>query len=214
MTAVQGLSVDVPTPGGVADSYLAAPADGAPHPGVLLYMDAFGLRPSLRAMADRIAAHGYTALVPNVFYRHGRAPVVELPDFIDPGQRPDIFQRLLPMIQELTPEIAAADAAAYLEWLAAHDRTAAGPVGLTGYCMGARLVVYTAAAFPDRVAAAPGVPRGGRGTPPPPHPPPPPAHPPPNLYLPGPPPLLHPNRHRRLQRTGRRTPLARTIGPT
>ncbi|WP_280257576.1 dienelactone hydrolase family protein [Nocardia wallacei] len=161
MTAVQGLSVDVPAPAGIADSYLAAPADGAPHPGVLLYMDAFGVRPSLRAMADRIAAHGYTVLAPNVFYRHGRAPVVELPDFIDPGQRPDIFQRLLPMIQELTPEIAAADAAAYLDWLAANDRTAAGPVGLTGYCMGARLVVFTVGTFPDRVAAAAGFHGGG-----------------------------------------------------
>lgn len=161
MTAVQGLSVDVPTPAGVADSYLAAPADGAPHPGVLLYMDGFGLRPSLRAMADRIAAHGYTVLVPNVFYRHGRAPVLDLPDFIDPSRRPEIFQHLLPMMHDLTPEIVTADAGAYLEWLAANDRTAAGPVGLTGYCMGVRLAVYTAAAFQERVAAVAGFHGGG-----------------------------------------------------
>ncbi|MBF6171717.1 dienelactone hydrolase family protein [Nocardia blacklockiae] len=161
MTAVQGQSVDVATPAGVADSYLVAPADGVPRPGVLLYMDAFGPRPSLRAMADRLAGHGYTVLVPNVFYRHGRAPVVELPEFIDPQERPDIFQQLLPMILELTPDIATADARAYLDALAASDRTAPGPIGITGYCMGARLALHTAAAFPERVAAVAGFHGGG-----------------------------------------------------
>ncbi|MGY2063445.1 dienelactone hydrolase family protein, partial [Nocardia gipuzkoensis] len=78
MTAVQGLSVDVPTPDGVADAYVAYPDDGAAHPGVLLYMDAFGLRPALSAIVDRIAGHGYTVLAPNLLYRHGRAPVIEL----------------------------------------------------------------------------------------------------------------------------------------
>ncbi|MFC7887065.1 dienelactone hydrolase family protein [Streptomyces sp. NPDC057376] len=46
---------------------------------------AFGLRPRLREMADRLAGSGYTVLVPNVFHRNGRAPVAELPEFIDPA---------------------------------------------------------------------------------------------------------------------------------
>lgn len=70
MTAVHGESVDVTTPDGAADAYLVHPDDNAPHPGVVLYMDAFGLRPSLRKLADDIAAHGYTVLVPNVI--HGK----------------------------------------------------------------------------------------------------------------------------------------------
>ncbi|MGO4616820.1 dienelactone hydrolase family protein [Nocardia sp. 2YAB30] len=154
--AVQGISVDIPTPDGAADAYMVYPDDGAPHPGVLLYMDGFGLRPSLRTMADHIAAHGYTVLAPNVFYRHGRAPVVKLPDFIDPAQRPEIFQQLVPMIVELTPDLVARDAGAYLGWLAGFSRTADGPVGVTGYCMGGALALRAAAAFPDWVAAAAG----------------------------------------------------------
>lgn len=86
MTAVQGTAVDIPTEDGTADAYLARPDDGAAHPAVLLYMDAFGLRPRLRSMADRLAGEGYTVLVPNVFYRHGRAPLFDLPEFIDPGR--------------------------------------------------------------------------------------------------------------------------------
>ncbi|WP_026448952.1 dienelactone hydrolase family protein [Actinopolyspora mortivallis] len=153
MTAVRGSSVDIPTPDGVADAYLAHPDDTAAHPGVLLYMDAFGIRPHLTAMADRLASSGYTVVVPNVFYRHGRTPVVELPEFIDPHQRPDLFERIGPIMRELTPERAVRDAGAYLEWLATRPEAANGPVGVTGYCMGAALAMRTAAAHPDRVAA-------------------------------------------------------------
>ena len=161
MTSVEGTAVDIPTEDGVADAYLARPADGTPRPGVLLYQDAFGLRPHLKAMADRIAEAGYAVLVPNVFYRHGRAPVVELPEFIDPSARPEIFGSLLPLMQSLTNDVAMRDAAAYLRWLEESPLVADGPVGLTGYCMGARLSLLTAGTHPERVAAAAGF-HGGR----------------------------------------------------
>ncbi len=161
MTAVQGQTVAITTPDGVADAYLTHPADGGKYPGVLLYMDAFGVRPALCALADDIAAAGYTVLVPNVFYRHGRAPVVELPEFIDPGERPDVLATIMPMLHELTREVAQRDAGAYLDWLQAFEHTAAGPIGTAGYCMGGRLAVYTAGAFGDRVAAAAGFHTGG-----------------------------------------------------
>ncbi|MGW1957736.1 dienelactone hydrolase family protein [Streptomyces sp. NPDC001920] len=161
MTAVQGIAVDVPTGDGTADAYLVRPVDGEPRPGVLLYMDAFGLRPRLKAMADRLAAAGYTVLVPNLFHRHGRAPVVELPEFIDLAARPEIFRSVLPMMQALTPERAMRDAGAFLRALAESPAVADGPVALTGYCMGARLALLTAGTYPDRVAAAAGF-HGGR----------------------------------------------------
>jgi carboxymethylenebutenolidase len=153
MSSVHGTSVDIPTPDGVADAYVAYPDDGAAHPGVLVFQDAFGLRPSLRALADRIASHGYTVLVPNMFYRAGRAPLFDLPDPIVMAERPDILQGIMPLMMQLTPEVVKSDSGALLEWMAAFPQIAAGPVGLTGYCMGGRLVVYTAAAHPDRVAA-------------------------------------------------------------
>ncbi|MFI8192291.1 dienelactone hydrolase family protein [Streptomyces sp. NPDC085946] len=154
--AVQGTAVDITTEDGTADAYLTHPADGEPRPAVLLYMDAFGLRPRLRSLADRLAGAGYTVLVPNVFYRHGRAPVVELPEFIDPGARPEIFARLRPVMTALTPELAMRDAGAYLRRLAESPAAADGPVAVTGYCMGARLALLTAGTYPDRVAAVAG----------------------------------------------------------
>ncbi|MQY31734.1 dienelactone hydrolase family protein [Nocardia aurantia] len=151
-----GLTVDVRTSDGVADAYLAHPDDGSPHPGVLVFQDGFGLRPALRSLADRIAAHGYTVLLPNAFYRHGPAPVIDLPDFIDPDERPEIFRQVFPMIRALTPELLRSDVGAYLAYLAAAPLVTAGKVGLTGYCMGARLAVLAAAMFPDRVGAVAG----------------------------------------------------------
>ncbi|KUN18374.1 dienelactone hydrolase [Streptomyces antibioticus] len=156
MNAVIGTLVDIPTADGIADAYLARPDDEQAHAGVLMYQDAFGVRPHLTAMADRLATAGYTVLVPNVFYRHGRIPVVELPEFIDMAARPDIVGKVVPLMQALTPELSRRDAGAYLEWFAQSSLAADGPVGITGYCMGARLALHAAGTHPDRIAAAAG----------------------------------------------------------
>jgi carboxymethylenebutenolidase len=151
-------NVDITTPDGVADAYLARP-DDQPHPGVLFIMDAFGLRPTIAEMIDRIAADGYVVLAPNFFYRAGHAPVLEMPDLSDPDKRAGFFEKLRPLMGELTPDRIASDGAVYLDYLA----EAAGPgrVALTGYCMGARVGWRIATDMPDRVAALAGFHAGG-----------------------------------------------------
>ncbi|MFH8380491.1 dienelactone hydrolase family protein [Kitasatospora sp. NPDC018058] len=161
---VRGTLVDIPTTDGTADAYLTHPDDGAPHPGVLFYMDAFGLRPHLKAMADRIAAAGYTVLVPNAFYRNGRAPLVELPELIDIEQCDEIFDQIVPLLATLTPEATAGDADAFLWWFAESPLVQDGPIGLTGYCRGAVLALRTAASHPDRIAVAAGFHGGNLAT--------------------------------------------------
>src|ERR1700748_2267141 len=120
-------NVDITTPDGVADAYLARP-DAQPHPGVLFIMDAFGLRPTIGEMIERIAADGYVVLAPNVFYRAGRSPVLPLPALRDPAERAAFSDRLRPLIGELTPERIESDAAASLDFLA--ESAGAGPVAL------------------------------------------------------------------------------------
>lgn len=143
-------TIDVETADGVADAYLAQPGDGERHPAVLLIMDAFGLRPQIEKMADRIAAQGYVVLAPNAFYRAGRSPVVSTEGMDDPDKRGELFQKLRPLMSALTPERIVSDGDAYLRVL---QQTGSGPVGITGYCMGGRLGWRIAAAYPDRVAA-------------------------------------------------------------
>ena len=72
--------VDVKTPDGTADAAFIHPASGS-HPGVLIWTDAFGLRPSMRAMGKRLAAQGYSVLVPNPFYRVSKAPFADASTF-------------------------------------------------------------------------------------------------------------------------------------
>ena len=155
---MQSSSVDINMPDGVADAYLARPDDRS-HPGVLFIMDAYGLRPAIEEMVERIAADGYVVMAPNVFYRAGRSPVLPLPDLTDPEQRTSFFQSVRPLIEQLTPERIAADAAAYLDFLG--EAAGASPVAITGYCMGARVGFRIAAAHPDRVAALAGFHAGG-----------------------------------------------------
>lgn len=141
--------VDIKTEDGVADAYLSRPDDEA-HPGVLFIMDAFGLRPRIEEMADRIAERGYVVLAPNVFYRAGRTSQMEVPDLSDPDARASFFQSLRPMMDQLTADAVARDGAAYLDYLEQLD---AVPIAITGYCMGGRVGWRIAADYPDRVAA-------------------------------------------------------------
>ncbi len=145
-----GSTIDVPTSNGVADCYLTGAAGDSPQPGVLLMIDAIGLRPVIEEMADRIAARGYVVLAPNVFYRGGRAPLWATPELRDPDSRGRFFQSLGPLMEALTPAAVSADGEAYLNELGQHTD---GPVGITGYCFGGRLGWTIAAAHPDRVAA-------------------------------------------------------------
>jgi carboxymethylenebutenolidase len=146
-------TLHIPTADGRADAFAALPGAGGRHPAVLMYPDGFGIRPVLRQMAGELAEHGYYVLVPNIFYRHGPAPVIELPEHIGDEARPAIFARLMPMIKAHTAERTRSDADAYLRFLTAQPEVSTGPVAVTGYCIGGLLAVRTAAAHPDQVAA-------------------------------------------------------------
>ncbi|MFI5976210.1 dienelactone hydrolase family protein [Streptomyces sp. NPDC051452] len=145
--------LQVPTADGQADAFAAFPEGGGRHAGVLMYPDGFGIRPVLREMARELAGHGYYVLVPNLFYRHGPAPVIELPQYIGEEVRPAIFAQLMPMIEAHVTERVLTDADAYLAFLTAQPEVGSGPVAVTGYCIGGLLATRTAAARPDQVAA-------------------------------------------------------------
>ncbi len=153
--------IDVETPDGVADCYLTRPEDDSARAGVLFVIDAIGLRPRIKEMADRIAAQGYVVLAPNIFYRAGRAPLWPDVNLADPAQRAEFMETLRPLAAALTPEAMASDGGAYLAKLA---ELVPGRVGITGYCMGGRHGWQIAASHPERVAALGGFHTGGMVT--------------------------------------------------
>jgi carboxymethylenebutenolidase len=148
---VVGEDVSIETPDGEADCYFVHPTNGA-HPGVILWPDAFGMRPAMREMGKRLAASGYSVLVVNPYYRKAKGQILpERADFTDPETRKTIMS----MMATLTPETQTTDAKAFVDFLdtrpsVARDRK----MGTMGYCMGGPITLRTAAARPDRIGAA------------------------------------------------------------
>lgn len=140
--------LDVTTPDGVADSYFVHPSSGA-HPGVLIWPDAFGLRPAKRQMAKRLAESGYSVLVVNQYYRSQRAPIVDTTNFAE------VSGTLRPLMGTLNAETQTRDAEAFVGFL--DDQPSVDSqrkMGTMGYCMGGPFTMRTAAALPDRIGAA------------------------------------------------------------
>jgi carboxymethylenebutenolidase len=155
--AAQGLpvvekNVEVKTPDGTCDAVFIHPTTGT-HPGVLIWADAFGLRPALRAMGKRLAAEGYSVLVPNPFYRTAKAPVLDTAtfSFTNPTDRAKLQPLMGPVNAAGNPE---KDAAAYVQFLdTQREVNVSKKIGTQGYCMGGPLVMRTAAALPGRIGA-------------------------------------------------------------
>ena len=151
-----GTTIEIDARGGPAEAYLTGTSG---RPGVLFYIDALGLRPRIEEMADRIAGWGYVVLAPNVFYRSGRAAELRpTADLTVEANRSAFFQSAMGRVRGYTPDLSDPDAAAWVGELA---ERAPGPIGVTGYCMGARLAVRTACLHPDTVVACGGFHGGG-----------------------------------------------------
>ncbi|HUI79637.1 MAG TPA: dienelactone hydrolase family protein [Bryobacteraceae bacterium] len=142
--------VDIKTPDGTCDAAFIHPKSGS-HPGVLIWTDAFGLRPSMREMGKRLAAQGYSVLVPNPFYRVAKNPFTDASTVDFAKERPRITQ-LMTSVQ--ADGAAEKDAVAYIGFLDAQKQVnKSKKIGTQGYCMGGPLVVRTCATVPDRVGA-------------------------------------------------------------
>ncbi len=142
--------VQITTAAGVCDAALVHPAKGA-WPGVILFTDVFGLRPTMRDMAKRLAADGFTVLVPNPFYRTAKPPGLTLDfDFGNPADRAKMDVLRAP----LTSDAVMQDATTYVKFLDAQgavDKSA--KMGAFGYCMGGPMTLQAAAANPARIGA-------------------------------------------------------------
>ncbi|MFF1882736.1 dienelactone hydrolase family protein [Pseudarthrobacter sp. NPDC058196] len=158
--------IEIQAAAGPAEALVARPSSGTgPFPGVILYMDAFGLRPRIEEMTQRIADWGYVVLAPNVFYREGTAAeLAPAGDMSSQEGREAAGKAAFPRVGRLTPDKALPDIDAWVAALAGLDGVARGPIGTTGYCMGARLAVRTATAHPEVVAACGGFHGGGLAT--------------------------------------------------
>jgi len=141
--------IRVSLPDGDAEASLVTPVSGVSTLGVILYMDAFGVRPALDQIAERIAAEGYTVLVPDLLYRGGRyGPFDPKTGFKEEASA----TRIRAAMGSTTQAMTAKDTASFIGALAGHGVT--GPMAVVGYCMGGARAINAAAAHPERIVAA------------------------------------------------------------
>ena len=116
-----------------------------------MFPDAGGMRDSMRQMGERLSALGYVILVPDLYYRHGPYdPVDGRTAFTDTETR----EWIMGMMRAYTADLAVRDARTFVEYLDSLPEKAPGGVGTTGYCMGGRLSLITAANLGKSIAAA------------------------------------------------------------
>lgn len=116
-------------------AYCARPA-GEPRAAIVVIQEIFGVNPGIRAKCDRLAADGYLALAPDLFWR--LEPGVAL----DPDVE-DQFKQALALMGRFDQDLAIADIEAAIRY--AHGEAGASKVGVVGYCLGGRLAYMVAA---------------------------------------------------------------------
>ncbi|RYG68339.1 dienelactone hydrolase family protein [bacterium] len=146
--------VAIKTLDGVADGYVLYPDEDGRYPAVIFYMDGIGLRPVLIDFARRVAERGYFVLLPNLFYRSGKAPLFNYEEFLKGINREETMGQMMALIGQLTPDAIERDSTSYLKFLDTEQQVQPGLIATTGYCMGGSVSLRTAAYHPDRVVAA------------------------------------------------------------
>jgi carboxymethylenebutenolidase len=141
----------VRTPDGVAEALYYAPDEAGKFPGVIMYVDAMGVRSVFYEMAKRLAGEGFAVLLPNVYYRSSTLPLADHDLNITDEKDKAVIQQ---MMGKLTPDAVRRDAPAWIEALAGQNQTRAGKMGVVGFCMSGSFAVRTAAIAPDRIGAA------------------------------------------------------------
>ena len=142
--------IDIATADGACTTFIVHPERQGPHPVILFYMDAPGIREELRDMARRFAACGYYVMLPNLYYRKGVMEIWPIP--MDPNA-PE-RKRMFELMGSLTIEMMMQDTVSMLTFADADKAARPGNVGTVGYCMSGQHAINAAARFPTRVSAA------------------------------------------------------------
>jgi carboxymethylenebutenolidase len=144
--------IEIKTRDGLCPSFVFRPAGSGPWPAVLIFMDGLGIRPAVLEIGERLSAHGYYALLPDLFYRSGPyAPMDPHAIFADPQQRKLLMDRYFALATQAN---IMSDTRAFLDYLAAQPEVRRGAIGTTGYCMGGFMSLTAAGTYPDRIVAS------------------------------------------------------------
>jgi carboxymethylenebutenolidase len=131
------LNAAIPTLEGDATfgAYIAQP-DGSPRGAIIVIQEIFGVNPGIRQKCDKLAAEGYLAVAPDLFWR------LQPETSLDPDVESE-FTTALDLMGKFNQDAGIRDIEATIR----HIRSTHGvaKVGCVGYCLGGRLAFMTAA---------------------------------------------------------------------
>jgi len=136
---------------GDCKAWFVTPEGQGSWPAVIMYMDAFGLRPAMVEMASHLSSQGYAVLLPDLFYRFGSYGPLEPKAAFATG---DVRSVIGPMMATTDNHKTAEDTALFLAYLDSRKEVAGSKIGTVGFCMGGGMALTAAAYYPDRVVAA------------------------------------------------------------
>ena len=144
-------TVEIETADGTCPAALSIPGGQGPWPGLILFADAGGMRDTIRQMGERLSDLGYVVLVPDFYYRNGPYEPV---DARTAFSNKETAERIMNWMGAYTADLVVSDAGSFVDYLESLPETAHGNIGTTGYCMGGRLSLITAANLGRRIAAS------------------------------------------------------------
>ncbi|MFI4936694.1 MAG: dienelactone hydrolase family protein [Caulobacterales bacterium] len=130
-----GETVTIRTPDGEFDAYLARPAP-AKAPAIVVIQEIFGVNAVMRAITDDLAAQGYLAICPDLFWRI--EPGIDITD-----QSEAEWKRAFELFNAFDVDLGVKDITATLGHIR-HHPAAAGKAGAVGFCLGGLLAFLTA----------------------------------------------------------------------
>jgi carboxymethylenebutenolidase len=126
-------------------AYVARPEHPGPHPGLLLFQEAFGVNHHIRDVSERFAREGYVVIAPELFHR--TAPPGFEASYTD-------FASVTPHFQAVTPETAEADIRSAHHWLLSDGKIKAEEISSIGFCLGGKVSFLASTILPLRAAVS------------------------------------------------------------
>jgi carboxymethylenebutenolidase len=142
--------VEIATKAGGMETFICHPERSQPHPAIIFYMDAPGIREELRDMARRLATVGYYVLLPNLYYRAGSGTTLDQSAL---GEGSPERERMWGLLRSLSNDLVVEDTQSLLAFIDRQEAARKGPLGCVGYCMSGPFVFTAAGRFPERFAA-------------------------------------------------------------
>ena len=130
-----GHDIVIHGPDGEFSGYLAKPKGGS-GPGVVVIQEIFGVNAVMRGIADDLAAKGYVALAPDLFWRIERN--VQITDKTEAE-----WKRAFDFYQKFNVDAGVKDIQATIGQLR-KTQGVTGKIGSVGYCLGGLLAYLTA----------------------------------------------------------------------